>query len=261
MINDDALQIYTDGSSKWKPLRGGIGYVFVYADDDGDPVIEKHCPPGYRGAKIGLMELVACLTALKKARSHPRYDKFSDIVLFTDAEYIQKHQFHPFKIWPENNWKNSEGRPIRHVEFWKKYRRIRQSHTLPVRIKWVQSHSKNKFNDMADELAKESADNAVNPPLEVSSTRKKTTKKLTKSGSIGMKGQKISLRIVGSDPLSPQRMWVYRCEVISKGSKYFGCIQEIFSAKYMRDGHHYEVTLNKNDKNPTVLRIVRELDR
>ena len=113
---------------------------------------------------------------------------------------------------------------------------------------------------MADKLADQSAENAVNRPLEVSSTRKKTTKNSTKSGSIEMKGQRIALRIVSSDPLKPQRMWVYRCEVISKRSKYFGCIQEIFSSEYLRDGHHYQVTLNKNDKNPTIVNVLRELE-
>ena len=261
MINDDALVIYTDGSSKPNPRRGGIGYVFVYADGAGEPVVDEFCPPGYREGTVGLMELVACYESLREARSHPRYTSFSDIVLFTDAQYVRDHQYYPLKIWPANKWKNPEGRPIRHVETWIKLRRERQKHSLHIDIRWVKAHAKNRFNRLADKLAKRSADNAINPPLEVSSTRRKTTTKFTWPGSIKMCGQRISLRIVSCTPLPAQNMWVYRCQVISKGSKYFGCIQEIFSAEYIRDGHHYEVTLNKNDKNPTILKVLRELER
>ena len=261
MINDDALQIYTDGSSKKNPLRGGIGFVFVYADAAGEPVIDEHCPPGYQGATIGLMELFACYKALKAALSHDRYEHFSDIVLFTDSQYVRDYQYHPFKTWPSQGWKSSEGRPVRHVETWKKLRRVRQAHTLKVEINWVKAHSKNRFNKLADKLANQSAENAINPPLEVSSTRRKTTLNETEQGSIRMQGQEISLRIVSCAPLPTQKMWVYRCEVISSDSEYFGCIQEIFSSESMRDGHHYDVSLNKNDKNPTILKILRELDR
>lgn len=261
MINDDALVIYTDGSSKKNPRRGGIGFVFVYADDDGEEVVEEFCPPGYREGTIGLMELVACCEALEEAQSHFRYSLFSDIVLFTDSQYVRNHQYHPFKTWPGNGWKNSEGRPIRHVETWKRLRRERSRHTLRVDIRWVKAHAKDRFNKLADKLARRSADTATNPPLEVSSTRRKTTTKLTEHGSIKMRGQRISLRIVSCTPLPTQHMWVYRCEVISKGSKYLGCIQEIFSDVYMRDGHHYEVSLNKNDRNPMILKMLHELER
>lgn len=261
MINDDALVIYTDGSSKKNPRRGGIGYVFVYAADDGEPMVEKFCPPGYKEGTSNLMELVACLEAIKEARSHHRYDFFSDIVLFTDSDYVMNNQYRPYKEWPANGWKGPDGVPIRFVEFWKKLRRARQAHTLRVDIRKIKAHSKNIYNNMADKLAKESAENATNPPLVVSSTRRKTTLKATKPGSIEMRGQRISLRIVSCTSLRTQKMWLYRCEVISKRSIFYGCVQEIYSTEYLRDGHHYEVTLNTNDRNPTILKNLRELER
>ena len=261
MINDDALQIYTDGSSLRKPLRGGIGYVFVYADDDGEPVVDEHSPPGYKEATSGLMELYACYVALKKALDHHRYSCFSDIVLFTDSQYVQVHQFHPWAKWPSQDWKNRDGKPVKHVEIWRKLKRVRDRHSLRVDIRWVKGHAKNRFNKLADKLAKKSASNAVNPPLEVTSTRRKTTLKETEQGSIKMRGQCISLRIVSCARLPVQKMWAYRCEVISTDSEFFGCIQEIFSVEDMRDGHHYEVMLNDNDKNPTIVEVLRELDR
>ena len=261
MINDDAIVIYTDGSSIKGPLRGGIGYVFVYADDDGEPVIEEHSPPGYKKAKSGLMELFACFVALKEAVDHKRDHKFSEIVVFTDSQYVRDNQLSPFKKWPSQGWKGRDGQPIKHVEIWRKLKRVRDRHSLRVDIRWVKGHAKNRFNKLADKLAKKSASNAVNPPLEVTSTRRKTTLKETEQGSIKMRGQNISLRIVSCQRLPTQKTWAYRCEVICKDSEYFGCIQEIFSAEQMRDGHHYEVTLNKNDKNPTILKVLRELDR
>jgi len=261
VINDDALVIYTDGSSFTRPLRGGIGYVFVYADDCGEQVVEEQSPLGYKEATSGLMELYACYAALKEALDHHRYSRFSDIVLFTDSQYVRDNQYHPWSKWPSQGWKSRDGTPIKHVEIWRKLKRVRDRHSLRVEICWVKSHSKNRFNKLADKLARKSANNAVNPPLEVTSTRRKTTLRVTERGSIKMRGQEISLRIVSCVRMPTQKMWAYRCEVISTDSEFYGCIQEIFSVEYMRDGHHYDVVLNNNDKNPTIVEVLRELER
>lgn len=64
-IDDEALTIYTDGSSYQGPRRGGVGILFVTVDDDGHERINEYALPGYAGVTNNQMELQACIEALK----------------------------------------------------------------------------------------------------------------------------------------------------------------------------------------------------
>jgi ribonuclease HI len=50
IIDENAINIYTDGSSYTGPRRGGMGIVFVTVNDEGHEVVEEHQPLGHRGA-------------------------------------------------------------------------------------------------------------------------------------------------------------------------------------------------------------------
>jgi ribonuclease HI len=65
-INDEALTIYTDGSSYQGPRRGGVGILFVTVDDDGHERINEYALPGYAGVTNNQMELQACIEALRR---------------------------------------------------------------------------------------------------------------------------------------------------------------------------------------------------
>jgi ribonuclease HI len=56
-LDEEALNIFTDGSSYSTPRRGGIGFRLVFVDISGDEQVENHQPPGYRGATNQQMEL------------------------------------------------------------------------------------------------------------------------------------------------------------------------------------------------------------
>jgi ribonuclease HI len=47
VLDDNALNIYTDGSSLSHPRRGGIGYRFVTVGEDGHEVTLDSAHPGY----------------------------------------------------------------------------------------------------------------------------------------------------------------------------------------------------------------------
>ena len=76
-----------------------------------------------------------------------------------------------------------------------------------------------------------------------------------------MKGQRISIHIINEQYLRMQKLSKYRYEIISKGSKYFGNIDFIYSKlHHLKAGHKYIVTLNKNDKNPLILKLIEEIE-
>jgi ribonuclease HI len=63
-LPDDAVNIFTDGSSRPKPRRGGVGYRIVVTGEDGLEKTFDESPNGYPGATNNEMELRACIEAL-----------------------------------------------------------------------------------------------------------------------------------------------------------------------------------------------------
>jgi ribonuclease HI len=70
MTIEDALNIYTDGSSFSRPRVGGIGIRFITTNELGDEVIEDVELPGYKGATNNQMELYAGVAALKESPAY-----------------------------------------------------------------------------------------------------------------------------------------------------------------------------------------------
>src|SRR5674476_981925 len=68
MLAENALNIYTDGSSFSSPRTGGIGMRLVLVDTCGRERVHDFCPPGYKGATNNQMELKACIMALSEAK-------------------------------------------------------------------------------------------------------------------------------------------------------------------------------------------------
>jgi hypothetical protein len=151
---------------------------------------------------------------------------------------------------------------VLNAELWKDLvKLIKKSSPRRVDIHWIKGHAKNQHNKAADKLAKKSAKNALNPPLTIVGVRRKKTKKSTEIGSVEIRGQRISVRIITTEYLSVHRLFKYKYEVISKRSKYYGHVDEIFGSEVMREGHHYEVRVNKNMASPVVTTVLREIER
>lgn len=73
MVYENALNIYTDGSSYSRPRRGGIGIRYITIDEFGNEEIDDHAPPGYKEATNNEMELMACIKALEGACNTAEY--------------------------------------------------------------------------------------------------------------------------------------------------------------------------------------------
>lgn len=231
-------------------------------NEAGDEVIDDLEVPGFQGATNNQMELCACVAGLREALEHRDLSLVSAFEIYTDSMYVAENYTLAMFEWSRNGWKNRDGRPMLNEVQWKELvKLIRKSAPRRVDIHWIKGHASDKHNRAVDKLAKKSVKNPLNPPLTIVSVRRKKTKKSTEIGCVEMRGQRISIRIITTEYLPVQHLFKYKYEVISKGSKYYGGVDIIFCSEVMRDGHHYQVRVNKNTANPTVTKVLRELER
>lgn len=254
------LYIYTDGSSLPKPRRGGIGIRYIYLDElEEEQNIDLELE-GFAGATNNQMELLAVIEGLKNSANQNIPVKYDIIEIRTDSRYVSDNINNAIYNWSRNKWLNINGKPVENADLWKRLIKEIKNVNLRVEIIWVKGHSNDPHNKAVDKLAKKSAKLPLNEPLVQIKLRRKKSKKLTNLGSIEMKGQRISIHIINDQYLKLQKLSKYRYEIISKGSKYFGNVDFIYSElHYLTSGHKYIVTLNKNDKNPRILKLIKEI--
>ena len=260
MILEDALNIYTDGSSFSGPRKGGIGIRFITINDEGHEEVHDIECPGYRGATNNQMELYACIQALKEAQKSYDLSSFNKIVINTDSQYVAGNYSNALFNWSKNKWRNREGRPIDNAGMWKDLLKSIKKIKKRVEFNWVEGHSKDEHNKAVDKLAKKSAINASKAPLTIVSVRRKTTNKSVVVGSVKMQGQRLRIHIITTEYLRPQKVYKYKYEVISRKSKYHGNVDFVFSKLSIRDGHCYSVSFNKNTSNPEIVKVLTEID-
>jgi len=261
-VIDNALNIYTDGSSLPHPRSGGIGIRFLTYNSLGEEVPEDVEVPGYKNATNNQMELYACVAALKEARRRNDLTLFASIEIHTDSTYVVDNYRKAMFEWPKTKWTTRGGPPVLNAGLWKDLvREIKHCKPLRVNFSWVKGHSKDEHNKAVDKLAKKSAKRALKSPLSVVTVRRKISSKSVEIGSVQMHGQRLRIRIITTEYLRVQRLIRYKYEVISKRSNYYGNVDFIFSTLDMRAGHHYEVLVNKDSSIPTVLKVLRELER
>lgn len=262
MLEENALNIYLDGSSFSKPRRGGIGIRFIHVDRNGNEKIED-IPKyySYKGATNNQMELQACITALEEAYKPQYLDKAPKIIIFTDSCYVAKNYLNAIFYWPKTHWLTKDGNPVLNVELWKNLVKRVKKINKRVEIKWVKGHSKNEHNEAVNKLAKQSARSPLKrAPLNIVRVRRKKTTKMVNPKSVEMKGQKISIRIITDEYLATQKINKYKYEVTSKRSRYYGNVDIIYSNINLKAGHEYSVIFNKESKTPRILKLIKEIE-
>lgn len=267
-LGDNALGIYTDGSSFPGPRRGGIGMVFVFADKAGAEVVREEPRPGYAGATNNQMELMACLEALKSLTGkRPVVDPwdYEKVVLFTDSQYVSKNFPTAKYEWINNRWLSRAGRPVENADLWKEL--VRQARKLDamhkrLTIEWVKGHKDSHLNKRADKLARESAKGPT--PQRVSHTRlrRKLSPKSVEVGSVQMVGQRTTIRIISDQYLAVQKLLKYRYEVMDEESADFQSVDFAFSDLdiSLNRGHTYDVRFNDDPRNPRVVELFGEVE-
>jgi len=265
--DENTLTVFTDGSSLPAPRRGGIGVHFVHTDSIGNESYHSLDESGYAGATNNQMELKAVITALTTINSgrlpNEMFEGITKIDIYTDSQYVTNNLGAAIYQWPGNGWHTRDGAPVLNADLWKElvkeYKKARR--TYHVEVSWGKGHSSsNVHNKTADKLAKQSARKATRILDRAAVVRRKKTRHVTKPGSVEMLGQRLTIRIVGAEPvpLKPH-LSRYRYEVMSRASPFFGLIDFAFSTDPMLRPHHtYHVRMGKDQGYPQIVRVFGE---
>jgi ribonuclease HI len=257
---ENALNIFTDGSSRGSPRAGGIGVRFVLIDSSGEEQVQDLEFAGYKNATNNQMELHAVIVALKEAMKLDLPPNVAQVVIHSDSLYIVDNYKKAMFEWPRTRWLTRLGRPVLNANLWKDLVRYIQKMGMRVEIKWVKGHSKSEHNKAVDRLARASAMRPYNRPLTHVNVRRKKTSRSVDVGSVEMIGQHITIYIITSEYLKVQRLWKYKYEVISKQSKFRGNVDIIFSEHFLGPGRTYYVKVNTDTSNPRIEKVFREIE-
>lgn len=263
MTDEGALNIYTDGSSYNTPRRGGVGIRFVLIDGGGNEMVREVSFPGYKSSTNNQMELQAPILALREAKRLGLTSGVRKVVIHTDSMYVCDNYKRAMFEWPKTRWSKRGGAPVLNAEQWKELVKLIRATGCIVEFKWVKGHAKDPHNRAVDKLAKQSARQATEQPLTRVSVRRKQTKDKVEPGSVQVRGQRLTIRVITCEYLRVQQVWRYKYEVLSKGSPFYGKVDWIYSAKdlLVRDGHHYHVRVNEDQSYPQIVKVFREMAR
>ena len=138
--------IYTDGACSGNPGPGGWGAV-IFEENKKQINISGKEPMTTNNR----MELLAPIMAIKGIKEK------SEITVYTDSTYLKNGITDWIKKWEKNGWKSSNNQPVKNKDLWLELNKLSSEHK--VSWNWVEGHSNNEFNNLADKLATEAIKN------------------------------------------------------------------------------------------------------
>ena len=138
--------IYTDGACSGNPGPGGWGAVIFDENKKQINISGKETM-----TTNNRMELLAPIMAIKRIKEK------SEITVYTDSTYLKNGITDWIKKWEKNGWKSSSNQPIKNKDLWLELNKLSSEHK--VSWNWVEGHSNNEFNNLADKLATEAIKN------------------------------------------------------------------------------------------------------
>ena len=135
------INLYTDGSAKGNPGKGGYGIVLIAGKH------YKEISQGFRYTTNNRMELLAVIVGLEHLKSNK-----SDVVVFSDSKYVVDSVE---KKWVFQ-WQKKGFKGKKNADLWKRFLLIYQKHN--VSFQWVKGHAGHPENEKCDQLAVEASD-------------------------------------------------------------------------------------------------------
>ncbi len=130
------ITIYTDGSSRGNPGRGGFGVVLMSGPH------RKELSAGFRLTTNNRMELLAVIVGLETLK----YDG-SDVTVYSDSQYVVNAVD---KGWVFG-WEKKGFAGKKNADLWLRFLKIYRRHK--VRFVWIKGHADNPENERCDRLA------------------------------------------------------------------------------------------------------------
>ncbi len=151
MHMNEKITVFTDGSSRGNPGRGGWGAVVI----SGEKVSELGGREDH--ATNNRMEMTAVLESLKHIESRKLIGTIS---VHTDSAYVLQGVTAWMHGWARNGWKTKTGDAVLNQDIWKEISdilfRLKQKHTVDF-VK-VSGHSGHVGNERVDTIATACAD-------------------------------------------------------------------------------------------------------
>lgn len=133
------IEIYTDGACRGNPGPGGWGVLLRSGSH------EKELCGGEESTTNNRMELTAAIRGLAALK------KPSEVVLYTDSEYVRRGISEWLPEWKKRGWRTAAKKPVKNVDLWHELDELASRHDVEWR--WVKGHSGHPENERADELA------------------------------------------------------------------------------------------------------------
>lgn len=162
--------VYTDGACSGNPGPGGYAFVIVIENE-----VTLKCYGSKEKTTNNCMELTAIARALKHIihADFIKFDKYQDtnynmlfpnrskvINIYSDSAYCVNAMNQGWvKLWKANGWKTKSGTDVKNKELFDQILSYVEKQGIEVIFNKVKGHNGNKYNELADELAKKAIEN------------------------------------------------------------------------------------------------------
>mgnify|MGYP005734883581 FL=1 len=138
------INVYTDGSCLGNPGNGGWAFLIEEEKDI------RYRAGFEKNTTNNQMELIAAIKALEFL------NKYNDITINTDSNYVKEGITTWIFNWKKNNWKTSTKKQVKNRELWERLDNLCEKKNISWC--WVKAHNTSKFNNQVDELARKAAE-------------------------------------------------------------------------------------------------------
>jgi len=130
------ITIYTDGSAKGNPGKGGYGVVLISGKH------RKEISQGYRYTTNNRIELLSVIVALEAIKTNQ-----AEITIYSDSKYVVDSVEKGWVFtWLKNNFKKKKNQDL-----WLRFLSVYKKHN--VKFVWIKGHNDNPENEVCDKLA------------------------------------------------------------------------------------------------------------
>ena len=154
MADKDLVFIYSDGSAKPNPGKGGYGTVVKYANPDFSVYRVDEFAEGFKTTTNNRMELMGVITGVASLQ------RPSLISITTDSSYVVnafEKRWIPY--WIKNDWHTSTGSEVKNPDLWQRLIELLQPHEF--KFNWIKGHNGFLDNERCDYLATTAARGAT----------------------------------------------------------------------------------------------------
>ncbi len=147
-MNKPFVTIYTDGSCKGNPGKGGWAAILYYGDKSRELYGSEAVTTNNR------MEMLAVINALEAIT------KMCPIRIYTDSQYVSYGIQKWLPAWRRQNFHKKDGSAVKNVDLWQRLDSINSKFNnadIHIDWQWVRGHDGNDGNERADFLASQAA--------------------------------------------------------------------------------------------------------